>query len=88
MTFEMTKQELLDFIDRTAAVRVRDLPLKSHLSDPKHVQPFIGALNQEIFRRVKNRMKHDSMTKVDKPLASLGATDSRAKYGQSGHANC
>ena len=32
--FGMTKQVLLDFIDRTDAVRMEDLALKCHLSDP------------------------------------------------------
>jgi len=31
----MTKQELLDFIDTTGVVRVKDLALKFHLWDPE-----------------------------------------------------
>ena len=44
----MTKQELLDFIDTTGVVRVKDLALKFHLSDPEARADLRPLLNQGI----------------------------------------
>ena len=42
----MTKQELLDFIDATGVVRVKDLALKFHLWDPEARADLHPLLNQ------------------------------------------
>jgi len=52
----MTKQELLDFIDATGVVRVKDLALKFHLWDPEARADLHPLLNQRIVRRARDRM--------------------------------